>query len=80
MNACVPLLGELEKFAEARGARAAQIAIAWALAARTRRQLDETLSALNVKLSREDIVQLEGMCAPGRVAGTLRRQPHANTR
>ena len=72
------LVDALTAFALPRGITPSQAAIAWVLnagedivpvmGARTRLQLNETLSALNVKLSSEEAAELARMC--GGVAGT----------
>src|SRR5208282_4092044 len=63
------IIGTLNKLAAEKGISPAQLAIAWVLArgeniipvlgARTRAQLDESLRALNVKLSPEDLTTVE---------------------
>ena len=70
----------LAAFAAERGATAAQLAIAWVAArgddivpvvgARTRAQLAESVGALDVRLTPEDLAHLEAICNPHRVAGT----------
>jgi aryl-alcohol dehydrogenase-like predicted oxidoreductase len=72
----VAALGELS---QARGVTASQLAIAWALSkgenivpvlgARTRKQLDEALSALSLRLSPEDAARLEALVAESGVQG-----------
>jgi len=74
------LVQELGKVAAEKKTSAAQLAIAWVLAqgkkiipvmgARTRRQLDESLSALEVQLSPEDIKRLEEAVPASSVAGS----------
>jgi aryl-alcohol dehydrogenase-like predicted oxidoreductase len=74
------LVAALEKAAAARGARPAQLAIAWVLAksprivpvigARTRKQLAESLGALDVRLSPAEIATLEEAVPASAVAGT----------
>jgi aryl-alcohol dehydrogenase-like predicted oxidoreductase len=69
----------LKEIASARGITPAQLAIAWVLAknnsivpvigARTRKQLAETLGALQVDLTAEEIVALETAISPDTVAG-----------
>jgi aryl-alcohol dehydrogenase-like predicted oxidoreductase len=73
------LVETLREVAEAKGATVAQIAIAWALSrggdvvplvgARRRERLSEALGALDVKLSTEDLVQIEAAIPPDAVAG-----------
>jgi len=74
------LVAALAALAAERGARPAQLAIAWVLAkalgvvplvgARTRPQLDESLGALTVDLSPADLARLEAALPAGEVAGT----------
>ena len=74
------MVDQLRQIAEARGITPVQLAIAWALAkgdfiipvigARTRVQLAESLGALNVKLSAEEIAAIEAAIPPEAVAGT----------
>jgi aryl-alcohol dehydrogenase-like predicted oxidoreductase len=71
---------QLAAMAREHGATSAQLAIAWVLAqaddivpvvgARTRAQLDDALSALDVPLSADDLKRLDDLFAPGRIAGT----------
>jgi aryl-alcohol dehydrogenase-like predicted oxidoreductase len=73
------LAEDLREIAEARGITPAQLALAWALAkgrsivptvgARTRKQLAESLNALSVQLTAEDVVQLEAAIPAEAVAG-----------
>lgn len=70
----------LASLAAQRGVTPAQLAIAWVLSkgddivpvmgARTRKQLAETLMALDVLLSAEDLARLEDIFDPARIAGT----------
>jgi aryl-alcohol dehydrogenase-like predicted oxidoreductase len=74
------LVAALENLAAEKGARPAQLAIAWVLAkgksivpvvgARTRSQLSESLKALEVQLSPEDLAKLEQTVPAESVAGT----------
>lgn len=74
------LVGTLNKLAAEKGISPAQLAIAWVLAkgknvipvmgARTRAQLDESLKALQVKLSPEDLATVEDAIPASQVAGT----------
>jgi len=74
------LVKTLTEIAAARGITATQLAIAWALAksksivpvigARTRVQLTESLAALSVTLSPEDLSQIENAIPADAVAGT----------
>ena len=74
------LVETLSRLAAERGVAPAQLAIAWVLAkdsaivpvigARTRKQLDESLAAVAIQLSPEEIVRLEEAIPPSRVAGT----------
>jgi aryl-alcohol dehydrogenase-like predicted oxidoreductase len=74
------LIETLNRLAAGRGVTPAQLAIAWVLAkdtavvpvigARTRKQLDESLGALAIELTPEEIAGLEGAIPPSEVAGT----------
>jgi aryl-alcohol dehydrogenase-like predicted oxidoreductase len=74
------LVEALNKTAAEKGISAAQLAIAWVLAkekkivpvmgARTRKQLEESLAALEVQLSTEDVKRLEEAVPASAVAGT----------
>jgi len=74
------LIGALGALAAEKGVSPAQLAIAWVLSkggdivpvmgARTRKQLAETLSALQVRLDIEDLARLEAIFDPAQVAGT----------
>jgi aryl-alcohol dehydrogenase-like predicted oxidoreductase len=74
------LIEALGTIAKEKGISASQLAIAWVLAkgrrliptlgARTRIQLAETLGALAVKLSAEDLARIERTAPAGAVAGT----------
>lgn len=74
------LVTTLQKLAADRNVTASQLAIAWVLAkgkaivpligARTRKQLAESLGALRVQLSPEDLAQLEEALPPSAIAGT----------
>ena len=76
----VALVDTLAALARERGVTASQLAIAWVLTkgsfivpligARTRAQLRESLGALDVQLSPEDVVRIEAAIPPGAVAGT----------
>ncbi len=73
------LVEALRKIAEAKGVTVAQIAIAWVLAqgkdiipvigARRRERLDETLAALDVQLTADDLAQIETAIPVGAAAG-----------
>ncbi len=75
-----PLIGKLNHLAAEKGITPAQLAIAWVLAkgeniipvmgARTRSQLDESLKALQISLSPEDIKTIEDAIPVSWVAGT----------
>lgn len=70
----------LKQLAADKGATPAQLAIAWVLAkgprivpvigARTRKQLSESLAALQVKLSAADLARIEQTVLPSAIAGT----------
>jgi aryl-alcohol dehydrogenase-like predicted oxidoreductase len=74
------LVAALEAVAAAKGVTATQLAIAWVLArkqrivpvigARTRAQLAESLGALDVRLSAEDLATIEEAVPASAVAGT----------
>ncbi len=76
----VALVDTLAALARERGVTASQLAIAWVLTkgsfivpligARTRAQLRESLGALDVQLSPEDVVRIEAAIPPDAVAGT----------
>ena len=71
---------KLAEIAHAKGVRPAQLAIAWVLAkgsfivpvvgARTRTQLAESLGALHVELSAEELAEIETLVPADAVAGT----------
>jgi aryl-alcohol dehydrogenase-like predicted oxidoreductase len=73
------LIGALNRLAAARGVKPAQLAIAWVLAkgpsivpvigARTRQQLDESLGALAIELTPEDVAEIERAIPASAVAG-----------
>jgi len=73
-------IGELQRLAADKGVTPAQLAIAWVLAkgdflvpvlgARKRGQLEESLAALEVALSPDEVAQIEAFIPPGAVAGT----------
>jgi aryl-alcohol dehydrogenase-like predicted oxidoreductase len=75
-----PLIEALERLAAEKGITPTQLAIAWVLAksrsivpvigARTRRQLDESLGALHVELSAEELARVEEAVPASEVAGT----------
>ena len=74
------LVDALRRIGEEKGATPAQLAIAWVLSrggdivpvlgARRRPQLDETLGALDIKLSAADLARIEAAVAPNLTAGT----------
>ena len=74
------LIDALNRLAAERGVAPAQLAIAWVLAkdstivpvigARTRRQLDESLAALEIHLTAEEIARLEEAIPASEVAGS----------
>jgi aryl-alcohol dehydrogenase-like predicted oxidoreductase len=79
------LIGTLKELASDKGITPAQLAIAWVLAkgkniipimgARTRAQLDESLKALQVELSPEDLATVENAVPASQVAGTRYGKP-----
>ncbi len=74
------LVAKLKQIADAKGITTAQLAVAWVLAkgshivpamgSRTRSQLHETLHALEVRLTPEDLAQIEAAVPLDAVAGT----------
>jgi aryl-alcohol dehydrogenase-like predicted oxidoreductase len=74
------LIDALQQLARDKGATATQLAIAWVLAkgtqvvplvgARTRKQLSESLGALAVSLSPDEVARIERTIPPSAVAGT----------
>jgi aryl-alcohol dehydrogenase-like predicted oxidoreductase len=74
------LVGTLARLAAERGTTPSRLAIAWVLAkgpmivplvgARTRQQLEDSLGALDVALSPEDVARLEAAVPAAAVAGT----------
>jgi aryl-alcohol dehydrogenase-like predicted oxidoreductase len=74
------LISELQVFAASRGITPSQLAIAWVLAkgesnipvmgARRRTQLEETLGALEIKLTPADLTELEARVPADQIAGT----------
>jgi aryl-alcohol dehydrogenase-like predicted oxidoreductase len=79
------LVEKLKQIAASKGVTQSQLAIAWVLAkggsivpvmgARTRAQLSESLAALSLQLTPEDIATIEAAIPPDSVAGT-RYDPH----
>jgi aryl-alcohol dehydrogenase-like predicted oxidoreductase len=75
-----PLIEALERLAAEKGITPTQLVIAWVLAksrslvpvigARTRRQLEESLGALDVTLSAEELARVEQAVPASEVAGT----------
>jgi pyridoxine 4-dehydrogenase len=74
------LVDKLQELAKRKGRTAAQLAIAWVLAqgpeivplvgARTRQRLEESLGALELQLSKDDLREVELAIPPEAVAGT----------
>jgi aryl-alcohol dehydrogenase-like predicted oxidoreductase len=74
------LVAQLNQIAVEKGVSPSQIAIAWVLAksknivpvigARKRTQLSESLAALQVDLSSEDLTHIEAVISPSAIAGT----------
>ncbi len=74
------LVAQLNQIAVEKGVSPAQIAIAWVLAksknivpvigARTQTQLSESLAALQVDFSSEDLIHIESVISPDAIAGT----------
>ena len=84
------LVETLKQLAAAKGVRPAQLAIAWALAkgenivpvigARTRAQLEESLGALRVDLSAEELAGIEALIPASAAAGTRYAEAQMRTR
>jgi aryl-alcohol dehydrogenase-like predicted oxidoreductase len=82
------LVETLNRLAAERGVAPAQLAIAWVLAkdaavvpaigARTRKQLDESLAALAIQLTREEVARLEEAVPSSQVAGTRYAEQQMN--
>jgi aryl-alcohol dehydrogenase-like predicted oxidoreductase len=82
------LIDALARFARDKGVTASQLAIAWVLAksssvavvgARTRKQLTESLGALEVTLSASDIARIEDAVPASAVAGTRYQEAQMRT-
>jgi aryl-alcohol dehydrogenase-like predicted oxidoreductase len=83
------LVAALERLAGARGVQPSQLAIAWVLAkgpsivpvigARTRRQLDESLGALAIRLTPAELAEIEQAVPASEVAGTRYAAPQMQT-
>jgi aryl-alcohol dehydrogenase-like predicted oxidoreductase len=83
------LIDSLRRLAAEKGVAAAQLAIAWVLAkdaaivplmgARTRAQLDQSLAALAIRLTPEEIARLEEAVPAAQVAGTRYGEPQMST-
>jgi aryl-alcohol dehydrogenase-like predicted oxidoreductase len=83
------LIDALQRLAAGRGLRPAQLAIAWVLAkdrrivpvigARTRAQLEESLGALAVALSPEELALIEAAVPASAVAGARYGEPQMRT-
>ena len=77
------LLAQFEEFAREKSATPAQLALAWLLAqggditpipsSKSRRHLEENLKAIDIKLTKEDLVRLDAMLPPGVAAGARAR-------
>lgn len=73
------LLAQLEELAREKSATPAQLALAWLMAQgsdivpipsnKSRRHLEENLKALELKLSKEDLIRLDAILPPGAAAG-----------
>ena len=76
--------GAFQQVARERGISPAQLAIAWVLAqgedivpvvgSRTRTQLRDTLGALNVRLTAEELRRIDAAASPAKIAGTRYNQ------
>jgi len=74
------LVAEVEKLAKQKQCTAAQLALAWVQAqgddvvpifgAKTRKHLEDSVGAVDVKLAREDLARLDRVLPPGVAAGT----------
>jgi aryl-alcohol dehydrogenase-like predicted oxidoreductase len=74
------LVEEVKAFATTKGCTAAQLALAWVLAqgddivpipgTKRRRYLEENITALDVRLTPEDLAQINSILPRGRAAGT----------
>ncbi len=74
------VVARLEQIADGKGITPAQLALAWVRAkggaivpvmgARTRTQLNEVLGALDVKLTADEVAEIEAAIPPDAVAGT----------
>ena len=74
------LVEEVKRLAKSKGCEASQLALAWVLAqgddivpipgTKHRKYLEENLGALNVKLSAEDLAQIDRIIPPGGASGT----------
>jgi aryl-alcohol dehydrogenase-like predicted oxidoreductase len=82
------LVEQLKSLAAEKGLRASQLAIAWVLAkgknivpvigSRTRSQLQESLGALQIDLSPDDLVRIEKAIPASEVAGARYHESHMN--
>ncbi|RYP83797.1 aldo/keto reductase [Nocardioides guangzhouensis] len=80
LDANLRLVEALREVADSRGATVAQVAVAWVgsrgedvvplVGARTRTRLDESLGALGLELTRDDLAAIEAAVPAGSVAGT----------
>ncbi|MDZ4344932.1 MAG: aldo/keto reductase, partial [Candidatus Binatia bacterium] len=80
------LLARFEELAKEKNATPAQLALAWLLAQgndiipipsnKTRKHLEENIRAVEIKLSKEDLVRLDSIFSPGAAAGTRSRDMH----
>jgi aryl-alcohol dehydrogenase-like predicted oxidoreductase len=77
------LLAPFEALANEKSVTPAQLALAWVLAqgediipipsSKTRRHLEENLKAIDIKLTTEDLAQLDAIMPPGAAAGARAR-------
>lgn len=82
----VELLGQFEKLAKEKGATPAQLALAWLMAQgkdiipipsnKTRKHLEENIKAVEIKLTKDDLVRLDQIFRPEAIAGPRSRDMH----
>jgi aryl-alcohol dehydrogenase-like predicted oxidoreductase len=80
------LLAQFEQFAKQKGAKPAQLALAWLMAQgddiipipsnKTRKHLDENIQAVEIRLSKEDLARLDAIFPTGAAAGPRSRDMH----
>jgi aryl-alcohol dehydrogenase-like predicted oxidoreductase len=80
------LLAQFEALAKEKGAKPAQLALAWLMAQgndiipipsnKTRNHLDENIKAIDIGLSKEDLTRLDAIFPTGAAAGPRSRDMH----